>query len=140
MECPNDTAPLGYPSTTEPTTPKVLCRMSRKQRGKRYDRKLCFVYGLIDGFGDIRYIGQTKSPLAKRLAYHFKDAKQGKTPLHKWIQSSPGIDIFLIDGNATWDVSEILYIDRFRREGHDLVNVLRGGADTIHAIRREAVS
>lgn len=122
---------------TEPMSPNKLKRKSRKFRGKRYDKKLCFVYGLIDAYGRVGYIGQTRTSLAKRLKYHFKDAANGKTEVHKWIQSTHGVDIFMVDSNATWDVSEILYIDRYRRAGHNLTNMVRGGSDTIHAVQRE---
>ena len=45
--------------------------------------------------------------------------------------------LIVIDPNATWDVSEILYIERFRASGHDLLNVTRGGMDGIGNIVRE---
>lgn len=119
--------------------PNKLRRMSRKRRAKiGYDKKLCHVYGLRDAFGRIGYVGQTRIDLKRRLRLHFRDAEKGKTPVNKWINSTMGVEIFMIDSNATWDVSEILWIDRYRREGHDLCNVLRGGGDTIHAIKREA--
>lgn len=104
---------------------------------RKIDRNLCMVYALIGGDGVIRYIGQTRQSLAKRLSYHFHDAKSGTGRLHKWIRQTPGVDIICIDSNATWDVSEILWIDRCRREGHDLLNVVRGGSDTVKSVRRE---
>lgn len=122
-------------------SPKELSRKSRKFRARYgYDRKLCYVYGLMDGSGKIGYIGQTRLDLRKRLGWHFKDAAKNKTPLHRWINSSAGVEIFMIDSNATWDVSEILWIDRYRREGHALANVLRGGTDTVAAVKREALT
>lgn len=138
MDCADFTAPDAVLQVSEPTPPNKLRRMSRKSRG-RYDRKLCFVYGLIDGFGKIRYVGQTRTSLAKRLERHFADAEKANSPVCRWIRSTPGIQIFMIDSNATWDVSEILWIDRYKRDGHDLVNVVRGGNDTIHAVRREGL-
>lgn len=124
----------------EPLSANQWKRKSRKQRAGRYDRKLCSVYGLMDGFGKIRYIGQTRSTLARRLELHFKDADKSNSPVNRWLRGSYGVQIFMIDSNATWDVSEILYIDRYRREGHDLLNVLRGGTDTIHAVGRERIT
>jgi hypothetical protein len=119
-------------------SPKQLSKKSRKFRSRYgYDRKLCYVYGLRDGFGKIRYVGQTRLDLESRLRWHFRAARTNKTPLHKWINGSFGIEIFMIDSNATWDVSEILWIAHYRSEGHDLVNVLRGGQDTLSAIQRE---
>ena len=127
--------------TGEPEfSPKRLSRKSRKFRRKRgYDKKLCYVYGLVDGYGKIGYVGQTRLDLESRLKWHFKSAVNGKTRLHRWIRQSMGIEIFMIDANATWDVSEVLWIERYRREGHNLMNVLRGGGDTIHAVKREGL-
>jgi hypothetical protein len=102
------------------------------------DKKFCFVYGLTDYTGRVFYIGQTRTILADRLAWHFKDARNPKTPVHKYINSTMGVEIFLIDSNATWDVSEIIWIDRYRQNGHELLNVLRGVSDTIHAVKRES--
>ena len=119
-------------------SPKQLSRKSKKFRRRHgYDRKLCYVYGLVDAYGKIGYVGQTRLDLESRLKWHFRDAAHGKTRLHKWLNRSHGVEIFMIDANATWDVSEILWIDRYRREGHELQNVLRGGSDTLHAVRRE---
>lgn len=115
-------------------------RKSKRQRAGKYDRKMCFVYGLIDGFGKVRYIGQTKTTLKRRLALHFKSAEKDNSPVCRWIRSTHGVEIFMIDSNATWDVSEILYIDQYRRAGHELLNVTRGGHDTIHAVQREGVT
>jgi hypothetical protein len=110
-------------------------RKLRKGQGKQF----CFVYGLAGQDGRIRYIGQTRLTLGARLKWHFKSAINGKSPVCKWINRTMGVEIILIDGNATWDVSEILWIDRYRREGHDLVNVLRGGTDSVFALRRTQV-
>lgn len=121
-------------------SPQKLKRKSRKFRKKHgYDKSLCYVYGLRNSFGQIGYIGQTRLDLEKRLRWHFKASVDGKTRLHKWIRGSMGVEIFMIDSNATWDVSEILWIDRYRREGHDLMNVLRGGRDGLHAVKREGL-
>lgn len=138
MDCAETTDFRPELQVSEPTPPNKLRRMSRKSRG-RYDRKLCFVYGLIDGFGKVRYIGQTRTSLTKRLERHFADADSGNSPVCRWIRTTPGIQIFMIDSNATWDVSEILWIDRYKRDGHDLLNVVRGGGDTVHASRREGL-
>lgn len=119
-------------------SPHKLSKRSRNFRSKfDYDKKWCYVYGLIDQYGNVGYVGQTRHDLKTRLKWHFKAAKKNQTPCHKWINSSAGVDIFMIDSNATWDVSEILWIERYRQKGHKLANVLRGGSDTIHAARRE---
>lgn len=129
----------GEITMSEPIPPTMLRRMSRKKRG-RYDRKLCFVYGLIDGFGRVRYIGQTRCSLGRRLKLHLKDADRYDSPVCRWLREALDVQIFMIDSNATWDVSEILWIDRYRREGHDLTNVLRGGQDTLAAVQRESAA
>lgn len=114
--------------------------MSRKKRARHgYDKRKCFVYGLIDGYGAIRYIGQTRSDLQRRLALHLKDCRKSDSPVNVWLRGALDVNIFMIDSNATWDVSEILYIDRYRREGHELTNVLRGGSDTLDAVKREGL-
>lgn len=54
-------------------------------------------------------------------------------PVEKWLyENNFNVQILSIDKNATWDVSEIIYIDRARQHGVNLLNVLRGGRDTPH--------
>ena len=121
-------------------SPHKLSKRSRNFRSKfDYDKKWCYVYGLRDQYGKVGYVGQTRLDLKSRLSWHMKAARKNQTPAHKWINSSAGIEIFMIDPRATWDVSEILWIDRYRREGHDLKNVLRGGTDSMDALRREGL-
>jgi hypothetical protein len=55
------------------------------------------------------------------------------SPVHKWLLSKRfNVEIREIDRKATWNVSEIIYIDRARRAGANLLNVLRGGLDTFN--------
>jgi hypothetical protein len=56
------------------------------------------------------------------------------SPIDKWIAEGNDFEIKMIDSSATWDVSEIIYIDRFRQAGSVLLNVVRGGRDTHHDI------
>jgi GIY-YIG catalytic domain len=107
----------------------------RRRRRKKVLRQHCSVYGLAAQDGRIRYIGQTRLDLDRRLRSHFKYANTHSTKLAKWINGSLGVHIVLIDDNATWNVSEILWIDHYRRNGADLVNVLRGGSDSVHALK-----
>ena len=124
----------------EPIPAKTLRKMSRKwRRNYGYDKGKCFVYGLMDGYGSIRYIGQTRNALDVRLKHHRKDCWKSSSTVSLWLRGALDVEIFMIDSNATWDVSEILYIDRYRREGHDLTNILRGGADTFSAAKREGI-
>lgn len=102
-------------------------------------KAMCIVYGLTDNDGIVRYIGQTRNDLETRLNFHKRNAFTGGTsPCAKWIaENKADIRIVALDTNATWNVSEILWIDRYRREGHHLWNVTRGGDDTIADVRRE---
>jgi hypothetical protein len=108
----------------------------KRFKARKPDKKLCSVYGLVDETG-VRYIGQTKIELARRFKFHMKDAvAKPDRNLSAWLLEAPR-KIILLDGNATWDVSEIIAIDRARQSGARLFNQLRGGNDTIHAVRRE---
>lgn len=69
-----------------------------------------------------------------------KDSIQGTSPVSQWIRSldaPPRIES--LDENATWDVSEIIWLERFRNQGFELLNVLRGGSDTLAAVKREGI-
>lgn len=112
-------------------------RMSRKKRKGTYDRKTCLIYGLAADDGRIRYVGQTRMTLKRRLAYHFKNCHKSNSAVNRWLRGAKGVEIALLDDNGTWDVSEILWIDRLRSQGVDLLNQTRGGTDTIHSVRRE---
>lgn len=110
---------------------------NRRLKKRKPDNKLCSVYGLTDSDGIVRYIGQTQITLERRYKFHIKDAlEKPERKLSAWLLAERR-HIVLLDGNATWDVSEIIAIDRARQSGADLFNQLRGGSDTIHAVRRE---
>lgn len=99
-------------------------------------KKLCIVYGLYDSDDRLRYIGQTRSSIERRKKWFYIGIKQllrmGKllSPIDKWIHAGNPFTIKEIDDAATWDVSEIIYIDRYRQAGAQLLNVLRGGTDS----------
>lgn len=81
----------------------------------------------------IRYIGQTRNSL-ERLKYHLRDAQDGRrSALADWmrsvIKSGHEVKLIVLDDDATWDVSEILWIERVRLSGAPLLNKLRGGND-----------
>lgn len=42
-----------------------------------------------------------------------------------------------LNANATWDVTEIIAIAEAKANGVRLLNVLRGGSDTLDALKRE---
>lgn len=116
-----------------------------KRRHRRWlragGRTLCRVYVLLDPTTHrARYIGQTRILLRHRLKWHMKDSIQGTSRVSQWIRSldaPPRIES--LDENATWDVSEIIWIERFRNQGFELLNVLRGGSDTLAAVKREGI-
>ena len=112
---------------------KSKARRDRKNGGKKF----CYVYALVDSEGNVRYIGQTRMALRARRAFHVKGCRQRPdSKLSIWFMAK-NPDIIMLDENATWDVSEILWIDHYRRQGANLLNILRGGQDTIHSVRRE---
>lgn len=55
------------------------------------------------------------------------------------IMAKRPVSISEVDSNATWNVSEILWIERYRQLGIDLLNVTRGGPDTVSDMRREGI-
>lgn len=117
-------------------------RTRNKQFRKRYGRgraqkQICIVYALSDELGDIRYVGQTRCQPERRFKFHMRDARLSpERPLSRWLLEEPR-QITVLDDNATWDVSEIIWIDRLRSAGLDLFNQLRGGTDSMHALQRE---
>lgn len=121
-------------------------RTQRKLAGRlkrhRSTRRCCIVYGLYDSSNRLRYIGQTRLILPDRLKWLFKNIRKklamGRrmTPVEDWAltceANGESILISPIDSNATWDISEIIHIDRARQRGENLLNILRGGNDNTH--------
>lgn len=105
----------------------------RKLRNNK-PKSWCQIYGLRVGAGEYFYVGQTRLLLEQRLDWHFKAVRKklrlGQTlsPAQKWIYMMMSIDakitIDLIDGNGIWDISEAVWIDRLRAQGHPLRNVM----------------
>lgn len=108
-------------------------RRRQKRRSARLAKAACAVYGLYDMAGRLRYIGQTRCTLAVRLAFHLKAAATPSSPVERWIAAERAEGrkprIRLIEGAAAWDVSEVIWIERHRVAGADLLNVTRGGRD-----------
>ena len=99
----------------------------RKQRAwlRRRPKTACRVYVLraVEG-GPIFYVGQTRLAPSERLRWHIKTA-DGSTPAKRWIASLGHAPILeVIDANATWDVTEAVWINRLRERGHPILNVL----------------
>jgi hypothetical protein len=93
----------------------------------------CVVYGLRSSLSqEVRYIGQTKLPLRKRLMNHISSAKRGgRTYRDNWIRSvlSSGgsIEITTLVEHAEWSTTEVELIAKYRSEGARLVNTTSGG-------------
>ena len=102
---------------------------SKRQRAhlRRGGKRACFVYGLKHD-GQIFYVGQTRCDLARRLSFHYKNARCDGSPVQRWILGKP-VEIVMIERNAVWDVDEIIWIERLRQKGEPLLNVSRGGQD-----------
>lgn len=129
--------------------------MSKSKEKKEWRRKrskmpksFCQVYGLCGSDDKIVYIGQTRLSLPERLKWYYKQINrkiarhQRLSPVESWIDNLRLFEIepkiIIIDNNATWDISEILYIERFKNTGHDLLNATRGGNDAVGNVAREA--
>ncbi len=119
---------------------KVLSNKDRKTwaRHRRADNvKQCMVYGLHAGDGIIRYIGQTQSHPDDRLRFHRKHSRQDGTPVQRWVfEHGELIEMTVFCEAGTWDITEIIMIDRFTRSGGELLNQTRGGEDTHLEARR----
>ena len=91
------------------------------------------IYALCEPDGEIRYIGKTKHPLAKRMIQHLSDARCGrKTHLYNWLRSvlSTGhLPLIQLIGEVAGNGSneERAWIKYGRAEGWRLVNGTDGG-------------
>ena len=119
---------------------KMGKRISQKQRQWRkktfHHKSDCVVYVVTDDEGQIRYCGQSRClPEMKRMWIEKGARKNPHTPFHRWfldyIKTGRKWKIKIVDANATWDVSEVIWIERLRQSGCPLLNVLRGGRDVI---------
>lgn len=101
----------------------------KRQRAvlRRGGKRACFVYGLaVEGV--IYYVGQTRCPLPRRLAFHQKGASPTGSPVQRWlVDATP--EIVMLVREAVWNVDEIIIIERLRVAGAPLLNVRRGGED-----------
>lgn len=129
---------------------KKMSRRKEHRKWRSFKRKqskgFCLVYGLYDDKDKLRYIGQTRLLLTDRLSCFWKSVNrkiaEGRrlTPVERWLQECRErhsiVEIRVIDDNGTWDVSEIIEIERARAAGADLLNVLRGGCDSVADLAR----
>lgn len=94
----------------------------------------CSVYALVDPRdGQIRYVGQTRSTLRRRMINHIRAVKRCEqreermSPCQSWISYclSLGIkpEIKMLQKRAQWDASEAAWIERLSSQGSRLLNV-----------------
>jgi hypothetical protein len=88
------------------------------------------VYCLCSG-RSVRYIGLTRQRLSKRIAIHFRDARQGKrnNPICAWIRDNPNMKIVPLKTGLT--CKEAVYLEikliGFLTKPFNLLNVMKGG-------------
>ncbi len=97
------------------------------------------IYGLHDGSGEIRYVGQTKATLRYRHRKHVERALRGdRTQRSAWIRAvvESGAAIVIVElESGDWTAvecneRECAWIAQLRAEGADLTNMTSGGAGT----------
>jgi hypothetical protein len=95
------------------------------------------IYGIFDSREPehIRYIGKTKFTLIKRLGQHISSSLKYKRSGRKqdWIKQliqegiRPEIKLLCITTNEYWEDIERILIKQYKEDGHDLLNIHRGG-------------
>ena len=100
------------------------------------------IYSLSDESG-IKYIGQTRLP-NRRFAQHCSlSNNRGSKKVNKWLyeiiqkNEKPIIDIVEFTDNL--DEREIYWIDYYRKEGRDLLNMTNGGKDISYINRAKSL-
>jgi hypothetical protein len=94
--------------------------------------KVYYLYSTEPGNSGMRYIGQTKRSLEKRLAVHRSGArKSADTYIARWIrsvcESGYEVRIGLLKSNAIWNADEMAMIKKYRALGYRLTNSTDGG-------------
>lgn len=94
--------------------------------------RTCTVYGLSasDDPGVIRYVGQTRAPLAVRVKRHRDRARSGQTaPVWQWMREAESrgatVEIVGLEVDAEWNAAEIAWIARYGLA--NLLNAQTGG-------------
>lgn len=90
------------------------------------------VYGLVDHFGKVRYIGFTSQPLERRLRDHINGSKYRRTYKDNWIQSLLAIGVeptikVIEEVESDWQGRERFWIDEFSQIENALTNLTQGG-------------
>lgn len=92
----------------------------------------CWIYGLHNGDGEIRYIGKTIQSLRVRLNAHRTDSKRKSLPVNRWVAKHGryNIEMVLLDfiaGGIGWEEKEAAWIAACNDSGMRLLNLLKGG-------------
>ena len=97
--------------------------------------KATAIYALIEWPSQVpRYVGKTTQYIVDRHKAHIRAAKRGRNlPVHYWLRKrldAGTVAIKLIEhvpAGGDWAARERYWIERFRAEGHDLLNLTAGG-------------
>jgi hypothetical protein len=100
---------------------------------------LCTVYAICDEAGNIRYIGQTRSRVANRIKYHHKEGSTAGLWMKAEAEGGRAVSVKIITKAGTWNVSEVIWIERARAGGCNLLNKTRGGDESYLDAKREAL-
>lgn len=96
---------------------------------------MSYIYGLIDlrEPDDIRYVGKTIEEMSERFDNHLWESKNYDTYKDRWIRLvlRDGLQptIFELEQceKEILDIQEIHWIDKLKKEGHNLTNSTNGG-------------
>lgn len=97
----------------------------------------CTVYGLRSSRdGRVRYVGQTRGAISKRLRKHLENARIGvKTHCYNWlraeVQAGHQITATVIESDAKYHEAEKQWIEWYKNNGSTLVNCTDGGEGTL---------
>jgi hypothetical protein len=95
---------------------------------------MTFIYALADPETDeIRYVGKADC-VKERFASHLREAKTGKVSYKcNWIRQvtgknlTPKLIVLEEVSQEDWKKAEIYYIEEFKKFGHGLTNIAKGG-------------
>lgn len=88
----------------------------------------CTVYAIVDFHGTIKYIGQTRSTAKRRFQKHIEEPSG---LIGAWLRTEIKAgrmpEVKVITTRGVWDVSEVIWIERCRAAGIELLNRALGG-------------
>lgn len=95
---------------------------------------MTFIYALADPITDeVRYVGKADN-VKERYASHIRETKSGKHSYKcNWIQQlldseqMPKLIVLEEVSQDEWKKAEIYYIAEFKKLGHNLTNIAKGG-------------